>query len=225
MEKIVYVNQCRINLDIEGSGEPLLFLHGNGEDRNYFQRQREYFTKFYQCIFMDSRGHGESDLGTRGLSLSLMADDVIKVIEALNIPRPHVLGFSDGANIAILAALKNQHIFHKMILNGANIFPKGIKTSVHASMVKEYLFSRGFKHSLLSLMVNEPKLSFDDLKEIKSETLVIAGEHDLIKTSHTEQIARSIPKAELVILPKGDHFCAFKQDHVFNEVVHQFLLK
>lgn len=223
MEKIIYVNQCRINLTIEGSGEPLLFLHGNGEDHNYFQQQREVFNKYFQCIYMDSRGHGESDLGTSGLTLTLMAEDVIKVIEALNLSSVNVLGFSDGANIAILAALKQPRIFKTMILNGANINPKGLKTSIYLSMLKEYMTVRGVKKELLSLMINEPQLKFDDLKKIQCPTLVIAGERDMIKTSHTKMIAASIPNAQLVIIPNADHFCAFKQASKFNEMVLDFL--
>lgn len=223
MEKIIYVNQCRINLTIEGSGEPLLFLHGNGEDHNYFQQQREVFNKQYQCIYMDSRGHGESDLGTSGLSLNLMADDVIKVVEELNLSSVNVLGFSDGANIAILAALKQPHIFKKIILNGANINPKGLKTSVYLTMLKETMTVRGIKKELLSLMINEPQLRFDDLKKIQSPTLVIAGEKDMIKTSHTKMIAATLPNAQLAIISNADHFCAFKQALKFNEIVLDFL--
>lgn len=223
MEKIIYVNQCRINLTIEGSGEPLLFLHGNGEDHHYFQQQREAFSKQYQCIYMDSRGHGESDLGTSGLSLKLMADDVIKVVEDLNLSSVNVLGFSDGANIAILAALKQPTLFKRIILNGANINPKGLKTSVYLSILKETMTVRGVKKELLSLMINEPQLKFDDLKKIQCPTLVIAGERDMIKTSHTKMIAASIPNAKLVIIPNADHFCAFKQALKFNEMVLDFL--
>lgn len=223
MEKIIYVNQCRINLTIEGSGEPLLFLHGNGEDHHYFQQQREAFNKDFQCIYMDSRGHGESDLGTLGLTLKLMADDVIKVVEALNLSLVNVLGFSDGANIAILAALKQPYLFNKMILNGANINPKGLKTGVYLSMLKEYMSVRGFKKDLLSLMINEPQLKFDDLKKIQNPTLVIVGERDMIKTSHTKMIAASLPNAHLEIIPNADHFCAFKQALRFNEIVLDFL--
>lgn len=225
MEKVIYVNQCRINLIIEGSGEPLLFLHGNGEDHHYFQQQREAFNKYFQCIYMDSRGHGESDFGTTALTLSLMADDVIKVIEALNLSSVNVLGFSDGANIAILAALKQPSLFKKMVLNGANINPKGLKTSVYLSMLKEYMIVRGVKKDLLSLMVNEPQLRFNDLKKIQIPTLVIAGEKDMIKTSHTKMIAASLPNAKLEIIANADHFCAFKQALKFNEIVLAFLTK
>lgn len=225
MEKIVYINQCRINLTIEGSGEPLLFLHGNGEDHHYFQQQREVFNKYFQCIYMDSRGHGESDLGTSRLTLELMADDVIKVIEALNLSSVNVLGFSDGANVAILSALKQPSIFKKMILNGANINPKGLKTSVYLSMLSEYIRVRGVKRDLLSLMINEPQLNFNDLKRIQCPVLVVAGEKDMIKTTHTKMIAVSLSDAELKIIPGADHFCAFKQDQIFNEIVLNFLTK
>nr|WP_276934928.1 alpha/beta hydrolase [Dielma fastidiosa]HAH92479.1 alpha/beta hydrolase [Dielma fastidiosa] len=223
METIIYVNQCRLYLEIEGEGEPLLFLHGNGEDCHYFQRQQSLFTKYYQCIFMDSRAHGKSDVGTAPLSLTLMADDVIKTIEALNLPPVNVLGFSDGANIALLAALKQPQLFKRIILNGANIMPSGLKTSVYLSILREYVFAKGLNRQLLALMVKEPKLSFKDLTRVQCPALVIVGEHDMIKKAHTQKIAASLPDAKLAIIPKADHFCAFKQDQIFNQIVLEFL--
>lgn len=223
MKTFITVNHCRLYLEIEGEGEPLLFLHGNGEDSHYFQRQQALFINYYQCIFMDSRAHGKSDVGRAPLSLTLMADDVIKAIEALNLPPVNVLGFSDGANIALLAALKQPQLFKRIILNGANIMPRGLKTSVVLSILHEYALAKGLNRQLLALMVREPRLSFKDLTRIQCPTLVIAGEHDMIKKAHTQKIAASLPDAKLAIIPKADHFCAFKQDQLFNQIVLEFL--
>lgn len=225
MERIIYVNQCRLFVAIEGEGEPLLFLHGNGEDHHYFQQQHSAFTSKYQCIFMDSRGHGRSDRGTSTLSLELMADDVIAVLEALNYNQVNVLGFSDGANIALLAALKAPQLFKRLILNGANLFPRGLKTSVYLSILREYMSAKGVKRERLSLMVHEPKLSFQALHTILIPCLVIVGENDMIKSTHTQKIAASLPNATLVTIPEADHFCAFKRSLKFNQHVLEFLNK
>ena len=53
--------------------------------------------------------------------------------------------------------------------------------------------------------------------------LVVAGTKDMIKDAHTRLIAKSIPNAELAIIP-GNHFIANKNPQVFNETVLRFLL-
>ena len=67
-------------------GPPLLFLHGNGENRSCFSAQIPKFSKYFRCISIESRGHGSSTRGTQPLSLSLFADDTVAVLDALAIP-------------------------------------------------------------------------------------------------------------------------------------------
>ena len=75
---------------------------------------------------------------------------------------------------------------------------------------------------LLSLMVNEPNFTSEELSEIKAKTLVIAGSRDMIKASHTRLIAESIPKSELKII-RGNHFIAEKNPRDFNRAAAEFL--
>ena len=98
-----------------------------------------------------------------------------------------------------------------------------LKTSVYLSILREYVFAKGLNRQLLALMVKEPKLSFKDLTRVQCPALVIVGEHDMIKKAHTQKIAASLPDAKLAIIPKADHFCAFKQDQIFNQIVLEFL--
>lgn len=71
-------------------------------------------------------------------------------------------------------------------------------------------------------MVNEPNIRPDELSAISVPTLVIAGKRDMIREEHTCLIARSIPKAQLVLLP-GNHFLAAKRPDRFNRAAEQFL--
>ena len=75
---------------------------------------------------------------------------------------------------------------------------------------------------MLGLMVNEPNVELDQLSQITAPTLVICGTRDMIKESHTEEIANNIPGAKLVII-KGDHFIANKRHAEFNHEVDNFL--
>lgn len=215
-----------------GEGFPLILLHGNGEERGYFSNQTAAFSRHFKVIAVDTRGHGSSPRGEGPFSLSRFAEDLKDFMDEQNIEKAHILGFSDGGNIALLFALKYPERVEKLILNGANLFPSGVKFGVQLPVVAGYwmasvisLFDKQAvaKKELLGLMVNQPNISPEQLKSIKSPTLVIVGDNDMIKDSHTKLIAGSIKNARLRII-KGDHFIAANESESFNAEVLDFLL-
>lgn len=126
-----------------------------------------------------------------------------------------MIGFSDGANIAMLMALKNIYQIDKLVLAGGNLNPTGVKMHWQLPIILGYgicsLIAKFSKNALanceiLRLMVKEPHISPESLGRITAPTLVLAGEHDMIKQRHTVLIARSIPKATLTIIPGASHF-------------------
>ena len=76
---------------------------------------------------------------------------------------------------------------------------------------------------MLGLMVNDPNVRPNELAHIACPTLVVAGDKDMIKDSHTRLIASAIPGAQLAIL-RGDHFIAHRTPEAFNAAVLQFLI-
>ena len=215
----------------KGEGFPLVLLHGNGEDHTYFKNQIEFFSKSRHVIAVDTRGHGKSPRGGGELSIRRFAEDLYEFFLEHGIEKADLLGFSDGGNIALLFALKNPKMVRKLILNGANLFPKGVRESVQFPIELGYFLAKPFanigkkarkKAELLSLMVNDPYIEPDELKYICAPTLVIAGTHDMIKESHTRLIAEKIPGAKLKFI-EGDHFIAHKNPDVFNKATEAFL--
>ncbi|MFR4973240.1 MAG: alpha/beta fold hydrolase [Butyricicoccus pullicaecorum] len=84
-----------------GQGEPLVLLHGNGEGSEYFAKCIPYLSRFYRVIAVDSRGHGKSERGEGKLNFDRMAEDLRMVFDGLGLEKAHMLGFSDGGNLAI----------------------------------------------------------------------------------------------------------------------------
>jgi len=215
-------NGVDIYYEIHGEGEPILCLHGNGEDSSYFKPQVEGFSKNYKVILIDSRGHGKSSFGDSKLSLNLLAKDVINVLKELNIDKVHLLGFSDGGNIALTIALKNPEIIKTLSLVGANLQPKDIKLFARIPIIIGYgvynIFSINKKKEVMGLMVKEPYFKVGELNTIDIPTLVVAGEKDLIKESCTNLISKSIKNSKLAIIKVGDHFVSSKKPEVFNKI-------
>lgn len=214
-----------------GAGFPLVLLHGNGESSDYFKAQIEAFSAHYRVIAIDTRGHGRSPRGSAPFTLAQFAEDLKVFMDVHGIAKAHVLGFSDGANIALLFALRYPHLVEKLILNGANLTPKGVKPSVQFPIMIGYalvsaisLFDRKAiaKKELLGLMVTQPDIQPRALSALTMPVLVIAGTRDMIKDEHTRQIAASIPDAQLEIID-GDHFIAAKCSLAFNAEVIAFL--
>ncbi len=215
----------------DGAGFPLILLHGNGESGEYFHFQKEYFCRYFRVIVPDTRGHGGSPRGNAPFTIAQFARDLYDFMEEQGIKKAHILGFSDGGNIAIAFALAYPEYVESLILNGANMNPRGVKRFYQIPIEIGYkIASRAAKKhpdavknaELLSLMVNEPNFTSEDLSEIKAKTLVIAGSRDMIKASHTRLIAESIPKSELKII-RGNHFIAEKNPQDFNRAAAEFL--
>lgn len=215
----------------KGQGEPFLLLHGNGEDSSYFVHQIAYFSKTRRVIAVDTRGHGKSPRGNAPFTIRQFADDLYSFMDELRLERADILGFSDGGNIALVFAVRYPERVGRLILNGANLNPAGVKPSIQIPIVIGYkiasFFAKKSKDAkknaeLLGLMVNDPNIAVEELKKVTAKTLVIAGTKDMIRESHTRLIYKSLPNARLAILP-GNHFIANKEPEAFNRTVEAFL--
>ena len=82
----------------KGSGEPLILLHGNGEDGSYFVHQIEHFQSRYRVIALDTRGHGRSPRGSAPFTIRQFSLDLYDFLRAHEIPSAVLLGFSDGVS-------------------------------------------------------------------------------------------------------------------------------
>lgn len=223
----------KLNYVEMGEGFPLVLLHGNGEDHTYFQHQMEPFSRHYRVIALDTRGHGGSPRGEAPFTLEQFAQDLKDFLDEKGIQKCHLLGFSDGGNIALLFALRHPEYIEKLILNGANVDPSGVRRTtqlpIELGWVSLKMLSRfdpkvQAKLELLDLMVTQPRISLLELRKLRLPTLVVAGDKDMIKEAHTRAISASIPTSRLAFLP-GDHFLARENPQAFNALVLEFLEK
>ncbi|MEA4933516.1 MAG: alpha/beta hydrolase [Lawsonibacter sp.] len=214
-----------------GEGFPLVLLHGNREDHAYFEHQIKPFSARNRVITPDTRGHGKSPRGEAPFTLEQFAEDLKAFLDGLGISKCHLLGFSDGGNIALMFALKYPQYIKKLIINGANLEPSGVKRSVQLPIELNWAALQGLRHidskaqakfEMLDLMVTQPHIDALALRGLRMPTLVIAGDKDLILESHTRSIAAPIPGCRLAFLP-GDHFLAKKNWEPFNQLVLEFL--
>ena len=217
----------------QGGGKPLILLHGNGEDGSYFKHQINCFSADYRVIAIDTRGHGQSSRGEKPFTIVQFAEDLHDFMDEKGIAKAILLGFSDGGNIALTFALKYPERVERMIVDGANLFPRGVKPLYQWPIEIGYRIAKLFAKKsdkakqnaeMLGLMVNEPHIDPVELARLTLPVLVVAGTKDMIKESHTRLIHKSLPNAQLAILD-GDHFVANKNAEAFNAAVETFFGK
>ena len=215
----------------KGTGRPLILLHGNGADSGYFMGQINAFAGQYHVYAIDTRGHGRTPRGTMPFTIRQFAADLLGFMDEHQIEKAHLLGFSDGANVAMVFAMQHPERVDRLILNGANLNASGVKRRVQIPIEIGYRIARCFPAKsesagrnveMLGLMVNEPDVSPAELAGIQAKTLVIAGTRDMIKEVHTRLIAEAIPDAKFVFV-KGNHFIANRNPRGFNRAVLDFL--
>jgi pimeloyl-ACP methyl ester carboxylesterase len=118
-EKHISVNGTTIRYWEQGSGIPVVFVHGAISDHRYWDSQREPVSKHYRFIAIDRRYFGNapwSDKGERH-SESTHVADLAAFIRDLKIAPAFVVGTSGGARIALLLAVQNPEIVRAIFIN------------------------------------------------------------------------------------------------------------
>ena len=215
----------------KGRGDAFILLHGNGESSDYFQNQIDVFARRYHVYAIDTRGHGRTPRGEQPFSIRQFSEDLLGFMQEHSIEKAHLLGFSDGGNIAMIFAMQHPDRVGRLILNGANLDAGGVRRRTQIPIEIGYRIARKFagkseaaraNAEMLGLMVNDPNIRPGELKAIRARTLVIAGTHDMIRKEHTCLIAGSIPDSRLVFI-KGSHFVANRNPGAFNRAVLDFM--
>lgn len=214
----IKVNGVELFYEKKGQGKPLVFLHGNGEDHETFNSLVKAISEHYECYLVDSRNHGKSEKNLP-LHYEDMAQDIYCFMTQLNMSKPIVFGFSDGAIIGMILASKYPKLISKLILAGGSLNPHGVHPDFHKEMKNEYKKS---KNPLIELMLNEPNIKTKDLKKITCPTLILAGENDLIVYRHTLKIHHGIQNSKLVIVKDHSHDSYIMNTDYLKDIMIEF---
>lgn len=123
--KEVEVNGVRLHYVEQGSGEPIVFVHGGLGDQRSWEPVREEIAKKYRFVAVTLRYYGAGpwkDDG-RDFSVATHADDLAKVISSLNAGPVHLVGYSYGGAVATTAALKNRSLVRSLTVYEPALIP------------------------------------------------------------------------------------------------------
>lgn len=223
-----------------GAGAPVVMLHGafdNSEDWGY--QVPALIDDGHRVILIDSRGRGRSTMGTRPLSYELMADEVLAVLDILGIAKAALVGWSDGATIGLILAMRTPSRISRvfafggsMDLSAAKPFaPSAITMRVFGRAKKDYARLsetpdefEAMRKAVTHMMDTQPNYGALDLAKIPIPVAIVVGENDeFIEQEHSEYLARTISEATLTILPGVTHFAMLQHPDLFNNAMLAFL--
>jgi pimeloyl-ACP methyl ester carboxylesterase len=226
-----------------GSGSPVILLHGGlGHSGNWGYQVPMLVSSGYRAVLIDSRGHGRSTRDSRPFTYELMASDVLAVMDALRVERAAVVGWSDGACIALILAMRAPARIAGVFFFGCNMDPSGAKEIAQPNPILDRCWGRhakdytqlsatpdqfkAFAEAIGQMMKTQPNYSASDMADIHAPVAIVQSEHDeFIKLEHAEYLTRSIRGSELILLPGVSHFAPLQRPEQFNSVMRAFLGK
>jgi pimeloyl-ACP methyl ester carboxylesterase len=223
------VNGVDLYYEVHGpageSGTPLVLLHGGGSTfETSFADVLPALSRGRRVIVYDRQGHGRTADVDRPFSFRQSAEDAVGLLRTLGVTQADFIGFSNGGQIALQIALSHPEIVRKLVVESAMFSRDGADAA----------FWEGFDHARLEDMpaelrdeyvrvaprpgdlramfwksVNQMKAfegwSPEQIRSIRSPTLVLLGDRDVVRPEHGVALYRLLPRAQLAVLPNTDH--------------------
>lgn len=214
----------------ERQGDPVLLVHGFASNHAVNWLNTSWATTLeragYRVVALDNRGHGASEklYEPAAYESAIMADDVRRLMDHLDIERAHVIGYSMGARITAHLALANPERVRAAVFGGLGIhlvegvgLPLGIADAMEVSSLDDLTdpmqrmfraFAQQTKSDLHALAAcirgSRQTLSREDVGRIVVPTLVAVGTNDAVAGSGRE-LAALLPHGRSLDIPGRDH--------------------
>jgi pimeloyl-ACP methyl ester carboxylesterase len=223
----------------QGEGEPLVLFHPGGADSRAFEMTNlAGLAERYHTYRFDRRGHGRTADVPGPISYAQMADDAIVFLETV-VGRPaYLLGHSDGAPVALLVAAKRPDLVRKLVFASGVYHHEGWLPGV-LDLDDETVTFLGDWYGEVSpdgrdhfaevyakldrMHRAEPTLAAGDLAGIDVPTLLMFADDDEVEPAHLHTMHRSLPQAQLAIVPGTGHGLLGDKPDLCNRMIIDFL--
>jgi len=238
-------NGVRTYFEVDGAGDPLLLLHGGLCTIETLHGLRRVLATAFQVYLPERRGHGRTPDVDGPFSYGTFADDTISFMESVGLSSAHVVGFSDGATVGLLTALRRPDLVRSLVHIGQQVNPDGIMPEFREMLllddmpngmlppVLQELYTAvspdGPDHwavvadKVWQMIRTEPNIGFDELGSVAAPTLVIVADQDIVTVPHVEAMRDALPSARLVVVPNATHGLPMEKPESVGELVLGFL--
>lgn len=230
-------------VDHGGDGEPVLLLHGGVSSSDMLLEVLGPALDGFRLLAFDRRGHGRTADTPGPMSYGSMADETVGVIASVVGSSPaHLVGFSDGANVAMHVALRRPDLARSLVLIGGNYHHDGLVPDfldfdwdpgvplvqlVTAAYGERSPDGVGHFREVLdksrAMWATQPTLTTADLRAIEAPALVLVGDGDEMTLQHTCSLYESLPDGRLAVIPGTSHLVVLEQPDIVSELVLAFL--
>jgi pimeloyl-ACP methyl ester carboxylesterase len=221
------VNGLRLYYEIHGpaGGTPLVLLHGGDPAiETSWARVLPALARTRRVIAFDQQGHGRTADVDRPFTFEGSADDTAALLAYLKVPRADLMGFSNGANVAMQVAIRHPEVVRRLVLASGMVRRDGLRPGFWEGMQKATLadmpahladaYRRTSPHperlpSFFQKSVDR-MLGFRDwpeaaVRSIAAPALVVIGDADIVRPEHAVEMVGLLPHARLAVLPLADH--------------------
>jgi len=230
-------------VETSGAGPTLLYLHGAAEWVGYSSGLMHRLDQANRVVQPERRGHGRTADQPGALTYEEMTADTIALIEQLGLDRPPIVGFSDGAIIALQIARARPELAGKVVAIGPNVSVSGmtdealewLRSVTPETWPEEFarmhrsLSPDGPEHwpvfaqKVIDMLRVEPEIPLEQLAAIKVPVLVMGADHDLIRLEHLVAIHRAIEGSQLCIIPGASHELTVEAPDLVAGIIERFL--
>ena len=206
-----------------GTGDPLVLLHGDFCTAETLDGLAARLAETYTVYVPERRGHGRTPDVDGPITYENMAADTIAFLDAIHVAGAHLVGYSGGAVVALLAALERPDLVDRLVLigqpmnhAGAPAFVRDMLPGFSQEMLPSFLKDLyaatspdGAEHfdvvfeKLRDELTREPSMRVEQLTALAAPTLVLLGDRDMITPEHAIELVRAIPVAQLGIVDPG----------------------
>lgn len=232
---------ARLWYGVVGEGPPVILLHGGLSSHRAWSGQVPALVQAgYQVILFDSRGHGRSTLGPAPLTYERMAADVGALIARLRLEQPAIVGWSDGAIIALVLAMDPASDLGPIYAFGANLNQEGVRPNAGEAPILKEVGPRlaadyaelspapdfaGLARAVRTMQGASLHYDAEQVARVHARAVRISmgARDEFILPQHAVWIARAIPRAELEMFARSGHFAPWQQPAAFNRSALSFL--
>ena len=249
-EGYVSVNGLNMYYEIHGTGQPLVLVHGAfSAIGTSFGALLPELAKSRKVIAFELQGHGHTADIDRPMSLDGMADDVAAAIKQLGIEQSDILGYSMGAGVALQMVICHPEVVRKLILASVTYTFSGIHPGLmeglgnmtpemmHGSpWHEEYMKLAPHPENFARLFAKKTRdIAAESIRGIKSPTLLIIGDSDLVRPEHAVEMFRllggcvfgdtpaGLPNSQLAVLPGTSHVSLASRTELLIPIINSFL--
>jgi pimeloyl-ACP methyl ester carboxylesterase len=238
MGEYVEVDGVKMWFDSWGSGLPLVLLHGDMVTNATWEPHAATLAERFEVLAPERRAHGHTPDVEGALTYALLAGDTIGFLEAKVRGPAHLVGWSGGGNVGLIVAMHRPDLVGNFDVSGnepAAFEGFGSMTangpeSAFARSPYESTSPDGPDHwpvafeKIKQMGMTDPTIDPKDLGGIVAPTLVVAADDDVVRLEHTIELYRSIPNAELAIVPGTSHALILEKPDVINRLILDFLM-